>query len=291
MADKSTPSAKHQPDVIGYEDLQKDLTGTHKLENYERKADPADVERDWQALQRDGYVILERLIPEAECDRIKQVLLPLLSHTGRNEFEGKATQRLYSVLTKTRACDRLVDHPRILALLDRMFRPNYLLSQLQVINILPGETGQYLHPDDSFYPVARPRPPMGAATVWAIDDFTAENGATNIVPGSETWGDDRQPTDDDKRIQAVMPKGSVVFYGGTLWHGGGENRSDASRLAVTAQYCEPWCRTQENYFLSTPKEIVRTLTPELQTMLGYSVMPPFMGMVNGMHPKRVLAEG
>lgn len=284
MADK-----KRFKDVMAYEDLQQDLAGTHRLEQADREVDPADLERDWQALQDQGYVILERLIPEDACDAIKAALLPLLSHTGRNEFEGKATQRLYSVLTKTRVCDRLVDHPRILALLDKMFRPNYLLSQLQVINILPGESAQYLHPDDSFYPVPRPRPPLGAATVWAIDDFTAENGATNILPGSHLW-DDRQPDGTEERIQAIMPKGSVVFYGGTLWHGGGENRSGAPRLAVTAQYCEPWCRTQENYSLSVPKETVRSLSPELQTMLGYSVMPPFMGMVNGMHPKRVLAE-
>jgi ectoine hydroxylase-related dioxygenase (phytanoyl-CoA dioxygenase family) len=156
-----------------------------------------------------------------------------------------------------------------------------------VINILPGETAQDLHPDDAFYRVPRPRPPLGAATVWALDAFTEENGATVIVPGSHAWGD-RHPGLEDERIAAVMPAGSVVFYPGTVWHGGGENRSAAARLAVTCQYCEPWVRTQENYFLSVRRDTVRALSEDLKRLLGYSIHPPFMGMVDGMHPKRTL---
>ena len=175
--------------------------------------------------------------------------------------------------------------------LDRIFLPNYLLSQAQVINILPGERAQPLHPDDAFYAVPRPRPPLGAATVWAIDEFTEDNGATVVVPRSHQWGDDRKPGPDDESVSAVMPAGSVIFYPGTVWHGGGENRSPEPRLAVTCQYCEPWLRTQENYFLSVSRETVRTLSEDLKRLLGYSIHPPFMGMVNGMHPKRSLEAG
>ena len=217
--------------------------------------------------------------------------MPLLDHQGRNDFEGARTQRVYGILEKTRALDGLVAHPRILALLDRIFLPNYLLSQAQVINILPGERAQPLHPDDAFYAVPRPRPPLGAATVWAIDAFTQDNGATVVVPRSHQWGDDRQPGPHDEPVSAVMPAGSVIFYPGTVWHGGGENRSPEPRLAVTCQYCEPWLRTQENYFLSVSRETVRTLSEDLKRLLGYSIHPPFMGMVNGMHPKRSLEAG
>ena len=275
--------------VNNVDDLKHDLAGTHKPIATARDVDAELIAADWAHLQTHGYVILEKLLPADICDGLKQTLLPLLSHKGRNQFEGHETQRLYSVLAKTRACDRLIDHPRILALLDRLFMPNYLLSQAQVINIHPGETKQHLHADDSFYPVPRPRAPFGAATVWAIDDFTAQNGATILIPGSEKWGE-RAPTDSDPRRQAVMPKGSVIFYGGTLWHGGGANQSQAPRLGFTAQYCEPWCRTQENFSLSVAKDIAKNLSPELQSMLGYSVTPPFIGMVNGMHPKRVLED-
>lgn len=100
--------------------------------------DPAVAEADLAAVLRDGYVILPDLLTAAEFDEIRESVGPLLDLLGRNGFEGHATQRVYSVLNKTRSCDRIADHPRVLALLDRMFMPNYLLSMLQVINILPG---------------------------------------------------------------------------------------------------------------------------------------------------------
>lgn len=278
---------KNSTDVTGLSDLRKDLAGTHKTKSYSRNISPEIHEADWQHLQNHGYVMFKNLISDEQCEQIKHALTPLLNHQGRNMFEGHKTQRVYSLLNKTDVCNDLVMHPRILALLDRMFMPNYLLSMFQVINILPEEKQQFLHTDDSFYPIARPRPPLGAATVWAIDDFTLENGATHFIPNSQHW-DNRQPTDKDEVLQAVMPKGSVIFYGGTLWHGGGANNATAARLAVTAQYCEPWVRPQENFCLSAPKSTVRSLSPELQSMLGYSVMPPFIGQVDGMHPKRLL---
>ncbi|MEO1595827.1 MAG: phytanoyl-CoA dioxygenase family protein [Pseudomonadota bacterium] len=270
-------------------ELAGDLAGTYGFTQSDAASQvpEAVVRADLEAVERQGFVIIEGLLSADELDAIRAATRPLLDAQGRNDFEGRKTQRVYAVLAKTRALDRLVDHPRILALLDRLFLPNYLLSQLQVINILPGETSQALHFDDAFYPVPRPRPPLGAATVWAIDDFTAENGATSIVPGSHTWDDARSPKADEA-IRAVMPAGSVVFYPGTFWHGGGANGSDASRLAVTCQYCEPWVRTQENYFLGTPLEVVAEVSEDIRRMLGFSIHPPFIGMVNGMHPKRLL---
>lgn len=247
----------------------------------------AVVDADLAALERDGYVILDNLLTETECEDVRAAVTPLLDRTGRNTFEGRLTQRVYSVLNKTRACDRMVDHPRVLALLDRLLLPNYLLSQLQVINIQPGEDAQLLHHDDGMYPVPRPRPPLSAATVWAIDAFTEENGATVVLPGTNRWGD-RQPADGDTRVKAVMSPGSCVFFVGTLWHGGGANASADARLAVTAQYCEPWLRPQEAFTLSTTRDTVRVVSEDIRRMLGYSIHPPFLGMVDGMHPKRLL---
>lgn len=241
-------------------------------------------------LERDGFVIIKDLLSVEQLATVRtesQALLPTL--TGRNNFEGEKTQRLYSVIEKTLGCNPLVEHPVILGLLDRVLQPNYLLSQLQIINILPGEAQQPIHYDDGFYPIARPRPAYGAATVWAIDDFTEDNGATVAVPGSHKWAD-QMPTENDPHINAVMPAGSVIFFLGTLWHGGGENRSAHNRLAVTAQYCEPWCRPQENFSLSTSISQVKQCSEHIQRMLGYSIHPPFMGFVDGKHPKRLLED-
>ncbi|MCP3756998.1 phytanoyl-CoA dioxygenase family protein [Streptomyces sp. TBY4] len=278
-----------QPAVTVLDDLAGDLARRYKAAPSSGAAvDPAVTDADLAAVQEHGYVIWEGLLDRRQCERIHAEVAPLLDRTGRNIFEGHRTQRLYSVLNKTRVCDRLVDHPRVLALLDRLLMPNYLLSQLQVINIQPGEDGQLLHHDDAFYPIPRPRPALAAATIWAIDPFTCDNGATMVLPGSHRWGEGRRPTDTDPRVPATMPAGSCVFFLGTLWHGGGANRSDRDRLAVTAQYCEPWLRPQEAYTLSTSRDTAQTVSEDIRRMLGYSIHPPFVGATNGMHPKRLL---
>ena len=239
-----------------------DLAGTYRFTRSDAASQvPEDVVRaDLEAVEQHGYVIIQGLLSAQELDTIRAATAPLLNTPGRNDFEGLKTQRVYAVLAKTRALDRLVDHPRILALLDQLFMPNYLLSPLQIINLMPGETSQALHFDDAFYPVPRPRPPLGAATVWAIDDFTAENAATSIVPGSHTWDDARGPKADET-IPAVMPAGSVVFYPGTFWHGGGANGSDGPRQGVNITYAVGWVRQEENQFLACPPEIARTACP------------------------------
>ncbi|MFZ5733362.1 MAG: phytanoyl-CoA dioxygenase family protein [Pseudomonadota bacterium] len=271
------------------EDLARDLAGTHKAVSRDVQINPKLTDADYRALMQNGYVILERLIDADALDAIRAACAPHLARTGRNNFEGLKTQRVYDVLSKTGALDRLADHPRVLALLDRIFLPNYLLSQMQVINILPGEAAQPLHYDDAFYQFPRPRPPMGAATVWAIDAFSAENGATVVIPASHLWGNDRQAAVGDT-ISVAMPAGSAVFFLGTLWHGGGANRSDAARLAVTCQYCQPYLRQQENFLLELDRPRAASLSPMLQSMIGYSIFGPFMGMVNGEHPKRLLTK-
>ncbi len=272
-------------------DLTGDLAGTYpRTASSGATVDGATVEADLASVARDGYVILPDLLSPAELDAIRTDVAPFLDRVGRNSFEGHTTQRVYSVLNKTRACDVIADHPRVLALLDRLFLPNYLLSMLQVINILPGEQAQMLHTDDGFYPIPRPRAPLGAATIWAIDDFTAENGATDIIPGSHTWGD-RIPDGADERQPVVMSAGSCIFFVGTLWHGGGANRSGGPRLALTAQYCEPWLRPQEAFTLSMTRDTVRAVSEDIRRMLGYSIHPPFIGQVDGMHPKRLLEDG
>jgi ectoine hydroxylase-related dioxygenase (phytanoyl-CoA dioxygenase family) len=277
--------------VATLEDLRTDLAGRHKwTPSGGSSVDSAVVEADMAALDRDGYVIWENLLSAEQCREIRAALRPWLGHTGRNSFEGRLTQRIYSVLSRTRVCDRLVDHPRVLAVLDRLLMPNYLLSALQAINIQPGEVAQLPHHDDGFYPIPRPREPLAAATVWAIDDFTADNGATVVIPGSHRWGR-RPPGPDDHALPVVMPAGSCVFFVGTLWHGGGANASTGDRLAVTAQYCEPWLRPMEAFSLSISRDIARTVSDDIRRMLGYSIHPPFVGAVDGLHPLRLLGTG
>jgi len=276
--------------VTTLDDLKSDLAGRYKwTPSSGASVDPAIVDADMAALDRDGYVVWENLLSADECQQIREVVGPWLGPAGRNAFEGRRTQRIYSVLSRTRMCDRLVDHPRVLAVLDRLLMPNYLLSALQAINIQPREAAQLPHHDDGFYPIPRPRAPLAAATIWAIDDFTADNGATVLIPGSHRW-EARPPGPDDAALPVVMPAGSCVFFVGTLWHGGGANTTERARLAVTAQYCQPWLRPMETYTLSIPRDVARTVSDDIQRMIGYSIHPPFVGAVDGLHPLRLLEQ-
>ncbi|WOJ92079.1 phytanoyl-CoA dioxygenase family protein [Congregibacter variabilis] len=267
-----------------------DLARTHTFTDSAAaaKIDPTILESQHRALLRDGFVIIEDLVNPSQLEQLRSEASAYLDKPGRNSFEGERTQRLYGLPEKCRAADDFITHPLILAHLDRLLKPNYLLSQAQVINILSGSPAQPLHIDDGFYPWPSPRPALSVATVFAIDDFTQDNGATVAIPGSHLWGEGRTPEDSDPRIKALMRAGSCILFMGNLWHGGGENYSGGSRLAFTGQYCEPYLRTQENYFLSVSKETAASVSEDMRRLLGYSIHPPFMGMVNGMHPKREL---
>jgi len=111
-----------------------------------------------------------------------------------------------------------------------------------------------------------------------------------MLPGSHRWVDER-PTAHSERRVAAMPAGSVAFYVGSLWHSGGANRTDRTRLGITIEYLASWLRPQENHLVAVPPEVVVTLPERLQDMLGYNVRPPFLGYVDGRHPRRLLAEG
>jgi ectoine hydroxylase-related dioxygenase (phytanoyl-CoA dioxygenase family) len=251
-----------------------------------------DTAEDLAAIERDGYVVIERAIGRDVLDAVRDELAPFLdggaeAYRGRNDFEGFTTNRVYALLAKSPTEAELVTHPRVLAILDAMLLPGYLLSANLAINLLPGETAQDLHFDDSFYRVPRPRPPLGVSAIWAIDDFTAANGATEVIPGSHRWGDEPPPSD-AAVVQVEMPAGSVVVFPGTLVHRGGANTTERPRLAITPQYCEPWVRQQENMMVVAGPSAA-SMPPVLQSLLGYSIHPPFMGHIGGRHPLKALA--
>jgi ectoine hydroxylase-related dioxygenase (phytanoyl-CoA dioxygenase family) len=175
----------------------------------------------------------------------------------------------------------------VLDVTERALGPNFLLTATLAIDLHPGESAQDFHWDDIFYKIPRPRPPVSISTLWAIGDFTADNGATLIYPGSHDWGD-QPPADVPDVVTAEMPAGSVLVYAGTLVHAGGANTSGGCRLGVSIQYCTAWARQQENFMMAIGTEGARALAPRLQELIGYSIHPPFMGMIDGRHPTKLL---
>ena len=253
--------------------------------------DPSYLASLVQSVNEDGYVIIPDLISPEIVDRIREESAPFLTYNGRNEIEGHLTRRIYAVIEKTLSCNPIIEHPLVLALLDQILMPDYLLSQLQVINVLPGAVRQPTHNDDGFYPIARPRKPLSAALIWALDDFTEDNGATLIYPKSHLWGEfSMADVDVSQMVPAVMSSGSAVFFLGTSVHGAGANHTDKPRLAATTQYCEPWARQQENYSLAISRERARMCSETVQRLLGYSMYHSFIGFVDGRDPIRLLRD-
>ena len=243
------------------------------------------------ALQRDGYVILEQALDGPAIDELVAALAPFEAARpmGRNAFEGERSQRVYSLAGKGEAFLRLIEHPDVVALLDAVLMPNCLLSTAQSIRLHPGETAQPWHTDDAFYPSPRPHArPLALSVIWAIEDFAVDNGATEVIPGSHLWGMETPDARDFRPMPAVMPAGSAIVFDGALWHRGGQNRSSRTRLAISPQYCQPYLRPQESQLLIMPPDAVRACSDRMRTMLGYSIHPPFLGQVDGMHPLRLV---
>ncbi len=241
-------------------------------------------------LEEEGYVVLPEVLPAATIRAVRDQLAPYLrgEYPGRNEFEGLVSERVYGLLDKAPVIADLVAHPRTLALIDRLLQPGYLLSACLAIQLHPGETAQAWHYDDAFLSLPRPRPAYSVSTIWAIDDFTVENGATEVIPGSHRWGDRPVEGDQDGVVVAEMPAGSVIVFLGTTYHRGGANRSAGDRLAITPQYCAPWARPQETFMLSVRREVAASHPRRVQELLGYSIHPPFMGHADGRHPAKYL---
>ena len=245
-----------------------------------------------EALRSDGVAVCEGVL---DGDRVAAVRADLdavleATPTGRNEFEGYGTKRIYRLFFKTRAFDDLAIHPVLLAVADGLIGPSQLSAPTGIL-IGAGEPAQVLHRDDAIYPLPEPHGDVVLNTMWAFDDVTAANGATRFVPGSHRWEPGRVPTGSEEMVHAEMPAGSVAFYTGSIWHGGGANSTSAPRLGVILEYAAAWLRAQENHVVGVPPEVVAMLPERLQELLGYNIYPPFVGYVDGRHPRRFLPGG
>jgi len=248
----------------------------------------ASVEEVCANLDRDGYAIVTGILDADEVRALRAELARLFDATpyGRTPFEGHRTRRIYALLAKTRLIDRPAMHPLVLGVLDKTLG-HYQFSATEAVRIEPNEAAQILHTDDVVYPLPRPHAELVVNTMWAVDDFTEANGGTRLIPGSHQWTD-RIPDASTPTVAAEMPAGSLLLYRGSLWHGGGANQTDAPRVGVLLEYAASWLRQQENQLLAVPPQIVAGLPERLRELVGYNVYPPFLGYVDGRHPKRLL---
>jgi len=163
------------------------------------------------------------------------------------------------------------------------------LNLTQGIQIWPGEKAQVVHRDDSMFPVKHKPFEFMVNAMWAYTEFTKDNGATVVVPGSHLWSVDRMPAEHEV-TPAEMQPGEVLIYLGSVIHAGGQNRSEFPRTGVALSYCLGWLRQSENQYFAAPPEIAKNFSKELQEMLGYSVQRPNLGMYEGTEPNVLFDE-
>ena len=253
---------------------------------------PANAVAD--ALLEDGYVIVERLAPDLTNRVLAELSADIAAApTGHTDFLGDRTKRLGSLLRRSAAAREMAVHPVVMALADIALQPHcarYQLNYSGIMHLLPGANAQELHRDGDLYPFRHPCPPMLMPTMWALTDFTADNGATSVVPGSHRWAEDRDPTADEI-VSAVMPAGSLLVYLGGTIHGGGANVSHSLlRTGLAFQYSLAWLRQEENQYLANPPEIARTYPERLQRLIGYDYGGPYLGFIDGDSPQRLLQK-
>src|SRR6202050_1608741 len=145
-----------------------------------------------EILERDGCIVIENVLDKTQLDKLKSELRPHFEETPNctGDFYGHATKRLSSLIAKSTLCQQMAIHPVILAAMDEFLLKGcrqYQINLTQAIQIGPGEPQQIMHPDDPLFPYVRPGYEAMINCMWAVDEFTSENGATNVVPGSHKW--------------------------------------------------------------------------------------------------------
>jgi ectoine hydroxylase-related dioxygenase (phytanoyl-CoA dioxygenase family) len=248
---------------------------------------PADIA---QVLKEDGCVVVADLATPETMDRIRDELEPYLAATGEGttDFLGHATRRTGALIARSPTSRSLVAHPTVIDTLDLVLGDHASTFQIdltQLVTIGPGEPAQMIHRDQwSFdrYPFPRGFE-AEVATMWAVTDFTEELGATRMVVGSHLWEDDPDEVDQALSSPAVMTKGSVLLYLGSIFHGGGANTTtDTSRSGMNVGYSLGWLRQEENQYLACPPEIARTLPEGLLRLMGYQRGSYAIGYVDNM---------
>lgn len=226
-------------------------------------------------LRRDGALIVRDVADAALLKRLGDELAPYIAATpvGEDDFRGRRTTRTGALVARAPACRPLIAHKLILNVCEAFLRPScerYQLHMTQAIRIMPGEAAQLLHRDRWAWGTWLKGLEPQLNTIWAISDFTRENGATRVCPGSLGWPDERTASPEEIAY-AEMSAGSVLIYSGSVFHGGGANVSDGDRVGLNLTYALGWLRQEENQYLACPPEIARTLEPELAQLIGYAM--------------------
>jgi ectoine hydroxylase-related dioxygenase (phytanoyl-CoA dioxygenase family) len=243
------------------------------LQNFGPTASAAEIAA---ATLRDGAAIVSGLVPTSLAETIAGELRENFDNFGyrsKRNFSGHKTSRCHAVLEDAPSSVALISQDMVMDVADAILLPHcesYRIGSITGIEVCPGQEVQELHRDDTVYPVRLPGMELQIGCMWALTDFTEENGATQVVPGSHRHITMGEQVDLSNCEQAVMSKGSALFYLGSTMHGAGVNRSNDARMGLITVYSLGWLRQEANQYLSVPWDIVRTYDERMRCLLGYT---------------------
>ncbi len=256
-----------------------------------------------QAIAVDGAVIVENALTEVDVDDIRREMAPYIESTPHGLHGLEKSRRIGALVARSPASHKAISHPAVLdaceAVLgeqqnkDKIVRRTHSpkgkgtypwrLTLTQIIDVGPGQEQQGVHRGNGLWvhDLAGCGFDPQVETMWALTDFTEENGATHVILGSHLWEDvydaDKDPgtttwfgPPPQETIRATMPKGSVLIWTGWTVHGAGANLSNERRVGMNIDYGVSFLAQEENQFLACPPNIARTLSPEMQKLIGYS---------------------
>lgn len=265
---------------------------------------PYDAAAIDAAFRAEGAVILTGAYTAEECDTyVAQVQDYLAAHPEEAEyaansllaqFQGDTTVTMHQLIGAIPCVPDMVLHRDIVAAARRLLAPlsqTILLIIAEYMGRKPGAPRQELHRDTySWQHAPFGENPVALSVMCAMSDFTAENGATWVVPGAHSGSPVDPPPDWGEAVQAEMGKGDALLFRQDLFHAGGANNTESDvRHILSFGYQVGWLRQVENSLLSVPREKVLELPPELRELLGYS-HELVLGLYKGGHPMNALKE-
>jgi ectoine hydroxylase-related dioxygenase (phytanoyl-CoA dioxygenase family) len=269
-----------------------DRTATDRVVPDRRTLDDDAMAAHADRVRTEGWTVVEHAIDLDLVDAIGDDLLRLERDLGitpaDNLFEGRRTTRIYNLLVHGPLYERIPVHPNVLPIVEKVLDPGLLISSLSSIAIGSDEQAQPIHSDDQLIPLPKPHPPLICNTMWAITDFTEENGATRLCPRTHVADHSPNLLEHYDSIPAEMEKGGVLVWVGSLWHGGGANTTPERRVGIAMNYCAGYVRQQENQQLGIPQDTARRFPRRLQELCGYSIYNGLIGHIDKQNPGRLL---
>jgi ectoine hydroxylase-related dioxygenase (phytanoyl-CoA dioxygenase family) len=235
-----------------------------------------------------GYAVVPDFIDPARVERLREELAPIFEAMPKvDRGDGPFSQHTHNLLEKTRAVDDLITEPALLAIIEAILGPDFQISSVVAMRPAPGDVPQRLHQDDGHYPVPRPSMPLVANTLTALDPFTADNGATLVVPGSHKWT--RRVDQKIETVPIEAEPGSLLVWHGALWHAGGGNTTERStRRSINLNFNLAWLKQRENQFIGVPADVVLDMPKPLQRLIGYQLTNFGVGTVDYRNPIETL---